>query len=228
MRPAPATRTEVLYDVLRSEVLNGKLAPGEKLRLVEFGDRFGVSQTVVREVLTRLAEQGLVVATRQRGFRVRELSVEDISNLTEARVQIETVALRLAIERGDVHWETGILSTHHILDRTPTTLPDGETVNEEWPEHHREFHRALIAGCGNPRLEGIAQSLRASAELYRRWYWVLTDDDHGDIVAEHRQLKELALARDADAAVALLTEHIERPPRQLIAYAREHGVGELG
>ena len=60
--------------------------------------------TVVREALTRLAEQGLAVATPQRGFRVRELSVDDIAGLTESRVQIESTALRLAIERGDVQW----------------------------------------------------------------------------------------------------------------------------
>lgn len=68
---------------------------------------------------------------------------------------------------------------------------------------------------------------RGSAELYRRWYWVLADDHHRDIAAEHRQLKEFALARNADAATALLAEHIERAPHQLIAYAREHGVDNL-
>jgi DNA-binding GntR family transcriptional regulator len=136
------------------------------------------------------------------------------------------VALRLAIERGDVHWETGVLAAHHILERTPV-VKDGEMVNEEWSIHHRNFHQALLVGCNNARLERVAQALRDSAELYRRWYWVLTDDHHRDIASEHRQLKDFALARDADSAIALLTEHIERAPRQLIAYAREHGVENL-
>lgn len=212
--------------MLRSELLNGVLAPNHKLRMVEVGDRFGVSQSVVREALTRLAEQGLVVATPQRGFRVRDLSVEDITDLTEARVQIESVALRLSLKRGDVRWETSVLGAHHLLDRTPVVKED-QTVNEDWSCRHRDFHLALLAGCSNARLEVIANSLRDSAELYRRWYWVLADDHQRDIAAEHRQLKELALARDADAAIDVLTEHIERAPRQLIAYAREHGVDNL-
>jgi hypothetical protein len=62
---------------------------------------------------------GLVVATPQRGFRVRELSVEDIVGLTESRVQIESVVLRLAIERGDVRWETEIVAAHHLLCAHP-------------------------------------------------------------------------------------------------------------
>src|SRR5580693_8356949 len=126
----PATRTEQVYDILRAELLNGGLHPGQKL-MVELTDRFGVSQSVVREALTRLTEQGLLVATPQRGFRVRDLSIEDIAELTETRVQIESLALRLAIERGDLQWEFVYLSAHHRLERTPVTRDDG-TVSEDW------------------------------------------------------------------------------------------------
>jgi DNA-binding GntR family transcriptional regulator len=222
----PQTRTGEVYDALRSDLLNGVLAPGQKLRMVELAERFGVSQSVVREALTRLAEQSLLVASPQRGFRVRDLSVRDITHLTEARVQIESIALRLAIERGDIRWETGILTAHHVLEHT-TTLNDDHTFNENWTVHHREFHAALLAGCANDHLEAVAQSLRDCAELYRRWYWALADDHHRDIAAEHRRLKELCLGRDADTAVEVLTEHIERAPRELIAYARHCGVDTL-
>ncbi len=223
---APATRTEQVYDILRGELLNGGLHPGQKLKMVELTERFGVSQSVVREALTRLTEQGLLVATPQRGFRVRGLSIEDIAELTETRIQVESVALRLAVERGDLQWETGILAAHHRLDRTPVTQ-DGGTVSEEWSTSHRDFHQALLTGCGNRRLESVVSSLRDGAELYRRWYWVLTDDHQRDLAREHRQLKELALARDADRAMEVLTEHIDRAPSRLIAYAREHGVDHL-
>jgi DNA-binding GntR family transcriptional regulator len=181
---------------------------------------------VVREALTRLTEQGLVVATPQRGFRVRELSVEDIAQLTEARVEIESLALRFAVERGDVEWETAVLSTHHVLGRTPLTNSDG-SFNEEWPARHRDFHSALLSGCANQRIEGVAEALRDSAELYRRWYWALTGDHRRDLAGEHRRLKDLALARDADAAVSLLGKHMTRAPTQLIEYARKHGVEAL-
>jgi DNA-binding GntR family transcriptional regulator len=222
----PATRTEQVYDLLRSDLLNGVLQPGQKLKMVELTERFGVSQSVIREALTRLTEQGLLVATPQRGFRVRDLSIEDIAELTETRIEVESLALRLAAQRGDLQWETGILAAHHRLERTPVSRDDG-TFNEDWSVQHRDFHQTLLAGCGNRRLESVANSLRDSAELYRRWYWVLTDDHQRDLAAEHRQLKELALARDADRAIAVLTEHIDRAPSLLIAYAREHGVDDL-
>jgi DNA-binding GntR family transcriptional regulator len=157
---------------------------------------------------------------------VRDLSIEDIAELTETRIQVESLALRLAVERGDLQWETGILAAHHRLERTPVTRDDG-TVSEDWAVQHRDFHQALLTGCGNRRLESVANSLRDSAELYRRWYWVLTDDHQRDLAREHRQLKELTLAREAGRAIEVLTEHIDRAPSLLIAYAREHGVDEL-
>jgi DNA-binding GntR family transcriptional regulator len=221
-----STRTDEVYQVLRKDLLNGRIAPGEKLRLLELSARFAVSQSVTREVLIRLAEQGLVVATPQRGFRVRDLSVHDIEALTEARVQIELVTLQFAIERGDVHWETSVVAGHHLLEKTPVASDDGQ-FNEDWPERHRAFHRALLYGSANPHLEAIAGELRDRSELYRRWYWALTDDTDRDLATEHRLLMELSLARETNSAQSLLRTHIERAPLKLVAYAAEHGTSAL-
>jgi DNA-binding GntR family transcriptional regulator len=217
------TRTEEVFDNLRAELLNlnGSYQPGQRLKLLDLTARFGASMSVIREAVTRLAEQGLLVSTPQRGFRVRELSVTDLADLTRVRVQIESLAFRQAVEDGDVAWETSVVATHHTLERTSGVGADGQ-FNENWAITHRAFHQALLAGCGSPRLEVIAASLRDAGELYRRWYWALTDDHARDIPEEHRRLRDLAVAREADAGVALLTEHIERAPRELIAYAQKH------
>jgi DNA-binding GntR family transcriptional regulator len=185
-----------------------------------------VSASAVIRLEEVLAEQGLVVAKPQRGFRVREFSVEDIAGLTESRAQIESVALRLAIERGDVRWETQIVAAHHLLERTPRVDDNGK-YREEWGVRHRDFHQALTAGCNNARLQEVVLGLRAGAELYRRWWWALAADRHRDLAAEHRQLMDLTLARNADAAIEALAFHIKRAPDQLIAYAHEHGLDVL-
>src|ERR1700757_4232688 len=143
----PATRTEQVYDVLRSELLNGVLHPGQKLKMVELTERFGVSQSVIREALTRLTDQGLLAATPQRGF------------------QVESLALRLAVQRGDLQWETGILAAHHRLERTPVTRDDG-TVSEDWSGHHRDFPPALLTGCSNRRLQCGAHPPQGSDPLH--------------------------------------------------------------
>jgi DNA-binding GntR family transcriptional regulator len=76
--------------------------------------------------------------------------VADIAELTELRVEIETVALRLAIDRGDIPWETGVITAFHILERT-------RVADQEWAARHRDFHHALIAGCNNLRLQEVVR-----------------------------------------------------------------------
>jgi DNA-binding GntR family transcriptional regulator len=215
------TRADEVFRGIRSELLCGRLAPGQRLKLVELAGRFGVSLSVVREVLLRLTGEGLVIATPQRGFRVMDLSVDDLADLTQTRVHLESLALRQAMAHGGLDWEAAVVSAHHTLRRTPLTNEDGQ-LNEDWTAAHRSFHQALVSGCRSPRLESIVMGLRDCAELYRSWYWALTDEADPDPDGDHRRLKDLALRRDADAAVALLAEHIGRAPRELIARAQEH------
>ena len=215
-----ATRAAHVYATVRSEILGGVLRPGSRLRLVELADRFSVSQTVVREALTRLAEQRIAVASPQQGFRVAPLTVEDLTALTEARVHIEGLVLRLAIERGDVSWEAGVVAAHHQLVRTAPYTGDGE-VSSAWLEAHEGFHASLFSGCANHRLLRVASGLRDAAALYRIWSAPLGHDEGRDLPAEHRGLLEAVVARDAGLAVERLARHIERTSAVLMAVA-EH------
>src|SRR5690625_414676 len=148
--PAAQTRAAHVHDLLRQDIFRGTLPPGHRLRLVELAARFSVSQSVIREALTRLAGQGLVVASPQQGFHVVTLSLDGLNELTEARCEIESLTFRRAVERGDLHWESEIVAAHHLLSVTPESTDD--EPNEAWFEVHELFHRALLAGCGNGRL----------------------------------------------------------------------------
>jgi DNA-binding GntR family transcriptional regulator len=212
------TRADLIYERLRIDILNGRHVPGAKLPFAELAVRYGVSTGVLREVLPRLVEQGLVLAEPQRGFRVKPVSEKDLEHLTEARVAIETLVLRLSIEQGDVGWESDLLSANHRLARTPLVTTRGE-FNDTWLTLHSNFHRTLLSGAGNPYLFKIAMSLRDATELYRCWA-AAAGDDGRDGVAEHQGLVDASLARDADRAVARLTEHIELSSRQLLRTAR--------
>ena len=216
-----------VYLALHHEMLNGHRLPGERLKVSEIAGRFGVSLSVVREALTRLAEQGLVVASPQRGFAVATVSVDDLRDLTRARVLVEALVLRESIANGDVAWEASVVASLHTLERTPLLDAEGD-ISDEWTAAHRGFHRALLAGSGSTRLESVATSLRDCAELYRQWSRSLAHDEDRDIAAEHRRIMELTLARDADTAAAALTEHIERTTTVLLAYAEDRAADVAG
>ncbi|MEU6292257.1 GntR family transcriptional regulator [Streptomyces sp. NPDC005047] len=210
------TRAGTVYTRIREEIFQGDLHPGQRLRLVELAQRFSVSQSVVREALTRLSEQGLVLAAPQQGFSVVTVSLDDLNELTEARIAIETMVLRHATTRGDIKWEAAVVAAHHHLASTPALLPDG-AMNSEWFTVHEQFHQALLEGCGNARLLTAALGLRDAATLYRRWSRPVGHDFDRDVAGEHRELVDAVLARDADGAAALLAHHIDRTSQALRA-----------
>jgi DNA-binding GntR family transcriptional regulator len=214
----PKTHSEGVYAALRAELLSGAFLPGSKIRLASIGTRFGVSLSVVREAMTRLAGEGLVRALPQRGFCVTPLSVEDLLDLTRARVLIETSVLRESINHGDLEWESAVIATHHTLQGTPYTTREGH-LDGDWSVAHHAFHRALLTGAKSPRLESIATELRDCSLLYQHWSIDIAHDLDRDVAAEHRNLAELAVARDAEGAVRALKDHIERTTATLLAYA---------
>ena len=217
---APTTRTtsERVYELLRADIHAGRLAPGSRLRYVELRERYGASAGVMRGVMLRLREQGLLDGELNHGFRVIELSIEDLQDLTASRLVLESLALRHAIAEGDVDWESRLLAAHHRLSRCPMREEDDpDVLGDRWVAEHAEFHRALLDGGRNRRLKEVASSLREAAELYRRWSLPLGGDAVGrDVPGEHEALLDAVLARDAERAVELLTAHLTTTTRHLL------------
>ncbi len=207
--------TEDVYEAVRRDILFGRRAPGSRLQLNELAEEYEVSLSVVREAVTRLASEELVEATPQRGFRVRSLSLAELRDLTWVRVQVETLALRESIAKGDVGWEADLVAAHHRLAATPMFFEDG-TGNTEWMQVHGAFHAALAAGAGSPILERLRQQLYDASELYRYWSAHLPHPAVREgAIEEHKAICDAALARDADSAVGLLAGHLEATARQL-------------
>lgn len=218
--PTKQTLLDEVYVSLRAQILGARFEPGSKLGIAAFATQYGVSHTVVREALTRLAAQGLVLANPHRGFCVAPLSVDDLLDLTHARVLIETMALRESIADGDLAWETRVLATHHTLQGTADSTREGH-VGGEWAQAHQAFHNALLSGTRSRRLESIATELRDCSQLYQHWSVELAHDTDRDVAAEHRNITELTLNRDAEGATRALAEHIERTTATLIEYAQK-------
>lgn len=218
--PPKPTRVQEVYDRIRGSLLGGELPPGSKLRMNDFTQQYGVSLSVVREAVTRLAGEGLVDASPQRGFAVATLSIDDLQDLTRARVLIETLALSESIKFGDLAWEASVLAKHHALAHTPMMTATGH-VDPAFTVAHRDFHHTLLAGCGTSRLEDIATGLRDCAELYQHWSQEFARDATRDIAAEHKTIAELTVARDESGATQALREHIERTTAALVRYAEQ-------
>ena len=203
-----------VYDQLRTDIFDCRFAPGQRLKPAELGERFGVSISVMREALGLLATQNLVRIERNRGFHVTTLSPDALADLTLARKINEGAALRMSVERGGVSWESEVLAAHHRMASEPIYRPDDpHSRNPAWATAHIAFHDKLIGACGNPVLLDICRRLSDAAELYRAWSGAWAEGRQPvrrDIVTEHRQLMEAALAHDAGLAVRLFEAHVDR------------------
>jgi DNA-binding GntR family transcriptional regulator len=169
---------------------------------------FDVSLAVVREALSRLAAEGLVVADPQKSFCVAPVSLDDLRDLTWVRIELEGLALREAIARGDVDWESRIVAAFHGLSRTPLFADiAARTKNEAWARAHGDFHLTLIDACGSAWLLRLREALFSRSERYRRLSALVEGPDR-DIEAEHRALMAATLARDAARATEVLRDHL--------------------
>jgi DNA-binding GntR family transcriptional regulator len=224
--PATPTRTAGVFQELRHSVVSGRLRPGERLKLAELCEQYGVSLSVVREAVTRLAEQGLVRAERNRGFRVTPLSLADLEDLTIVRVEIESLCLRRSMEFGDTSWEAGVVAAHHTLSRAAATATGA--LYERYQAvsaAHSSYHAALAAGCHSPRLIAIRQNLFDCAELYRGWSVTISEGQrHPE--GEHAAILEAILAGDCNSAVAQLAGHIRETSRWLAQSHASHSTHE--
>ncbi|MEV5408167.1 GntR family transcriptional regulator [Thermopolyspora sp. NPDC052614] len=206
-----------VYEQLRSDILDGRFLPGERLQPARLSAEYGVSAGVIREALTRLSEQRLTVVEPNRGHRVVTISVKQIRDLVELRQINEGAALRLSMERGDAAWEGGILAAHHRLK----AAGPAHASPDSWAIAHRDYHMSLFAACGNDRLLALCEELFAASELYRRWSSGPVDattpaERHirgVEVETEHAGILEAVLARDIDRALARYHDHLEHTAR---------------
>jgi DNA-binding GntR family transcriptional regulator len=211
-----ANMTQGAYEGLRADLLACRILPGKKLKIQELCDRFSVSLGAIREALSRLTSEGLVVAEPQRGFRAAPISAADLVDLTAVRVEIDSLCLRRAIACGDVNWEARLVAATHRLARTPERAPDDPArSNEDWAEAHAAFHLALVDGCNSPWLLHLHALLYAQSERYRRLSVPFAISER-NVNEEHQAIVTATLARDVAAAVQLLTTHLEVTTRILL------------
>lgn len=211
----PGTRADELYERLRSDIFMGRLKPGQRLKFPQLCADYGTSVGPAREALTKLTAERLVTLQAHQGYAVASLSVAELTDLTAARVELETLAFRQAMLNGDDRWESEVVASHHLLARRERQAIDGGR-DDSWYLAHEDFHAALLAGCGNRRIVEMAQGLRAEAELYRRWAAPFIEENDRNPAAEHKALADAAIERDVERGVELLRDHIAFTTQMLL------------
>jgi DNA-binding GntR family transcriptional regulator len=206
------------YRRIKSDIIRGFLRPGEKLKIDVLKDRYDVGASTVREILTRLWVEELVVAEGHKGFEVASVSQAGLRDVAALRLLLETQALRQSIATGDVRWEADVVRAHYMLRTAEEKIIAGDlSMVNDWVQQDWEFHHATISACASPAL----MSAHSQAfDRFIRYHMLVLDFRGRPAAAEHAQLRDLVVARDADAAVALLERHVDSGLKHVLGTGR--------
>ena len=211
------SRTARSYDELRDAIVEARYAPGEKLRIDHISRELQVSSGAVREALSRLTAEGLVIAEPQKGFVVAPISRRDLIHLTEVRIAVEGQCLADSIEHGDLGWEGRVLSAHHMLSSLGEAYKGiGTPEAGKWHKLHENFHDQLTSACKNLWWLRLRRQLYIQSERYRRLSGPADESDR-DIVGEHAMIADATIMRDAGSALRHMEDHLNRTTEILLA-----------
>ncbi|UZE50531.1 GntR family transcriptional regulator [Rhodopseudomonas sp. P2A-2r] len=202
------TLSERAASLVEHDIIAGHLAPGARLGITDLAQRYEIGATPMREGLSRLVSRGLIVGIGQRGFRVADISRDDLADITRMRTVVEMEALRLAIQLGDDAWEAGIVGALYQMRKHIERIGDAFREGAaDFDKLHKGFHTALLAACGSKRLLTAHSELYDQAYRYRRV--MMRGFDSGErFVAAHQLLADRILARDVGASQATLASHL--------------------
>ncbi len=205
------------FNCLRRDVMMGRFEPGRKLKLDELQELYGFSSSPLREAMSKLSQEGLIRSDERRGFRVTEISKQDLQDITQMRLMLDVQALEQSIAHGDDAWEAAIVSTHYRLDKLERSFGDGPVVLDDvWVSAHRDFHMSLLAACESERLKSWCASLFDQAERYRQ-FSARHRKTNRRKYSEHKKIVDAVLSRDIATACALLSDHISSTQKNVLA-----------
>lgn len=209
-----------IYSALKHRILTCSLQPGQRLMEKELAQELGVSRTPLREALNRLALEQLVFLTPYRGYAVTPVLLDDIRNLSELRLIVESESAALAAERATEDDLT-------LLEKSATLRyrPGDRATYEQYLRDNSAFHQALVRSTRNDRLEFVVASVLD--QIQRPLYLGLdTGLDAEAATAEHFELLEAVRNRDAAKARQVMADQIRRAEMRILAAVSESNLTE--
>ena len=197
-----------IYNELRSMAISFEFRPGERLNEVILAKQLGVSRTPLREALNRLTAEGFLTFAVNLGFFRKPLEVKEIFDLFEFRLQIEVAAVRLALERAT---DDQLAEIESFLECSMRDIP--ERTSRELVGLDEEFHEKLTLLTGNREMLHCLKNINGRIRYVR---WVDMEGRRSETQAQHMGIIQKLRARDVDAAVRLMKDHIAHRMDQII------------
>jgi DNA-binding GntR family transcriptional regulator len=190
-------------DALRNLILRGVLRPGDRLNEVELSSALGISRAPLREAIRHVASEGLLTTVTHKGAYVPNYTTEDLQDLYQVRIALETHAVRLFVDQDD---PDKLAELRKVLDQAGAEIEQSGTP--VYP-NNLDFHRVLIELVGNRHLTEMATSIDRKLQLARSRSGHLPERAQ-EALKEHREILAALARGSADRAADLMTGHLQR------------------
>ncbi|MBI9052157.1 MAG: GntR family transcriptional regulator [Anaerolineaceae bacterium] len=198
------TLSEQIYKILRTDILTQEIKSGQKLTLQSLKDRFKVSHTPIRDALTRLVEDDLVIYYSNVGITVVSLSENDAREIFQLSGDLDCLAMRYCCAGS--RKETFLAEMDDIVNRSAKYLTKKQY--KQWGDLSDHFHLIMYQYADNTRLERAAQKLRAQITLLSNLYQ-LENNYVEQIQNEHELVNQLLQDGKIEEAIKCMREHLD-------------------
>lgn len=200
-----------IESALLEDISAGTIPPGTRLDEVKLTERFGVSRTPIREALTRLTAQGILVPGEKRGVQVAEYTREQLAQMFESMHEIEAACARIASQR------LTLLSRAEIqAAQTACVAAAQKGELKEYLRANEAFHQAIYRATGNPYMAEIASEFRSRTGPFRAKKFA-TREDMVMSAESHQELIDGIFSEDSKAASEGMRAHMTASFMQTLA-----------
>lgn len=199
-----STAAQNICEKLAEEIINGKLAPGQKIDEQALAARFKVSRTPIREVLRELAARGLIDLRPRRGGMVTEIGADKLSDMLEAMCELEALCAKISAHRMSAMQKKQLEQLHL---RTAEPVARGDT--RAYLKLNNDFHDLICEGTQNKSLTDMVENFRNRLAPFRSAQGGVKGR-LGVSHEEHAQIVAAILAADAEAAYQAMRGHTAR------------------
>lgn len=196
---------DYVLEHLRSGVMQGRYAPGQRLIEADLTRELGVSRGPLREAFRRLSAEGVVEIVPHRGALVRRLTLQEMKELFQIRVGLETLAAQLAAEA----MHDPLVRARFEREIEPIWDESPRIAGPNYIDENHRFHDAITQASGNEQLLRLTRQLRLTVLMYQL-VSTLKPENIAASVTEHRLIAQAILNGDGDAAQHHVRSHLNR------------------
>ena len=205
------TLPKQIYQILRADILSQEIPCGTKLTLQSLKERFGVSHTPIREALTHLVDDGLVVGLSNVGISVITLNDQDIREIFRLDYELERIATEMILEQNRMEAFARVLQAN--AEECEEVLKQGDI--RRWGELSDQFHLAFYEHAGNSRLNLAASKLRAQTTLLYNLYRI-EEGEHRRIQDHHNAICRAFQKGEIPEGIEELRRHLREDRDQIL------------